>query len=178
MTHRQMFMAVALLASAALAIFGDRTPEGEDLSLPAKASAPEGAPPRAVRPPRHGVVTTERGPDILPLRERLAPPPMTPDAEPETKLFGAANWDPPPPKVVPAPPPPPMAPPLPYTYIGKKQEGGRWEVYLSQGDHVLIVQSNSTLDGIYKVGRISPPTLSLTYVPLNQVQTLNIGAAE
>ena len=34
------------------------------------------------------------------------------------------------------------------------------------------------IDGAYRVDAIAPPTLKLTYLPLNQVQQLNIGVFE
>jgi hypothetical protein len=37
------------------------------------------------------------------------------------------------------------------------------------------VHENDVIDGIYRVDAIAPPTLTLTYLPLNQVQQLNIG---
>ncbi len=38
-----------------------------------------------------------------------------------------------------------------------------------------IVQTKMVVDGAYRVDAITPPVLSLTYLPLNQVQQLNIG---
>jgi hypothetical protein len=32
-----------------------------------------------------------------------------------------------------------MAPPLPFAYLGKKLEGGQWEVYLGRGEEVLFI---------------------------------------
>ncbi len=91
-------------------------------------------------------------------------------------LFDAQNWTPPPPPPPPpAPPPPPTAPPLPYTYIGKKLQDGKWEVYLAKGDKMEIVTDNMTLGGVYRIDKITPPTLSLTYLPLKQQQTIHIG---
>jgi hypothetical protein len=99
-------------------------------------------------------------------------------------VFGMQNWNPPQPappaqaNVAPPPPPPPMAPPLPFTYLGKANEAGRWEVYLSQGEKTYVVKAKETIDGVYRVDAIAPPTLTLTYLPLNQVQTLNIGVLD
>lgn len=102
-------------------------------------------------------------------------------------VFGAQNWNPPPPPpsaaaeaaaAAAAAPPPPSAPPLPFTYIGKANEAGVWEVYLARLDKTYIVKQKSVIDGAYRVDAIAPPTLTLTYLPLNQVQTLNIGVLE
>lgn len=71
----------------------------------------------------------------------------------------------------------PVAPPLPYTVIGKKQEAGGWEVYLSKGDDTYLAHVGDTLDETYRVAAISPPTMTLVYLPLNEQQTLQIGAS-
>jgi hypothetical protein len=72
-----------------------------------------------------------------------------------------------------------MAPPLPYTYIGKAVSDGVWEVFLARGaDRTLIARNQMVLDGAYRVDAITPPVMKLTYLPLNQVQQLNIGVAE
>lgn len=95
-------------------------------------------------------------------------------------VFGSRDWTPPPPPPAPVapppPPPPPTAPPLPFTYIGKALENGAWEVYLARAGKTYIVQSKTVIDNTYRVDAIAPPILTLTYLPLNQVQQLNIGA--
>jgi hypothetical protein len=64
---------------------------------------------------------------------------------------------------------------LPFTYLGKAVGEGAWEVYLARGDKTYIVRTKTVVDGIYRVDAIAPPTLTFTYLPLNQVQQLNIG---
>lgn len=103
-------------------------------------------------------------------------------------VFGTQGWNPPPPApsaeesaaaaAAAAPPPPPSAPPLPFTYLGKANEGGVWEVYLARTDKTYIVKQGTVIDVQYRVDTITPPNLTLTYLPLNQVQTLNIGVLE
>jgi hypothetical protein len=91
------------------------------------------------------------------------------------------NWNPPPPPPPPpsnTPPPPPMAPPMPFTYIGKALADGAWEVFLARGDKTYSVRVQTVIDGTYRVERIAPPLMSLTYLPLNQQQQMNIGALE
>ncbi|NVD99972.1 hypothetical protein [Massilia sp. BJB1822] len=94
-------------------------------------------------------------------------------------VFLGQNWNPPPPPpVAPPPPPPPSAPPLPYSYIGKSVADGVWEVYLARGDRTYIAHQKLVIDGTYRIDRIAPPELTITYLPLNQVQQLNIGAID
>ena len=71
-----------------------------------------------------------------------------------------------------------MAPPLPFTYLGKAAENGHWEVFLAIRDKTYVVRDKMVIDGIYRVDAIAPPNLTLTYLPLNQVQQLNIGVLD
>ena len=71
-----------------------------------------------------------------------------------------------------------MAPPLPFIYLGKVAADGAWEVFLARGDKTYIVRDNTVIDGAYRVEAIAPPVMTLTYLPLNQVQQLNIGVFE
>ncbi len=73
-------------------------------------------------------------------------------------------------------PPPPAAPPLPYTVIGKKFERGNWEVYLAKSDASYIATAGAVLDSEYRIVEIAPPVMTLIYLPLNEKQTLQVGA--
>ncbi len=98
------------------------------------------------------------------------------DNIPHEALFDSQTWDrPPPPPPKPGPPPPPVAPPLPYVVIGKKLEDQAWEVYLTRGEQTFIAREKLVIEGQYRVDSIKPPTMTLTYLPLNQTQTLTIG---
>lgn len=93
-------------------------------------------------------------------------------------LFASASWTPPVKPVVAAPPPPPVAPPLPFTYVGKRLEDGVWHVYVSRGDQTLIVREQQTIDGTYRIDAVKPPQMTLTYLPMDERQTMSIGAGE
>ncbi|MBY0572792.1 MAG: hypothetical protein K2P84_03845 [Undibacterium sp.] len=98
-------------------------------------------------------------------------------------LFVVQSWTSPPPVVKPppvqvAPTLTPMAPPLPFQFIGKKFEDGIYEVYLASGDKTYVVSVNTVIDNLYHVDAIKPPTLTMTYLPLKQAQTMMIGASE
>ncbi|MNS03127.1 hypothetical protein D3C72_344550 [compost metagenome] len=96
-----------------------------------------------------------------------------------TKLFGSHSWNPPPPPPPKSPPPPPpSAPPLPFTYLGKQKEDSKWLVFLARDDRTYIVAEDTTIDDAYRINSITPPVLSLIYLPMNQVQTLPIGGAD
>ncbi|MFS2020837.1 hypothetical protein ACEN88_30195, partial [Massilia sp. CT11-108] len=100
----------------------------------------------------------------------LLPKPLTPPADSTT----GSPWGPT--IFWPTRPTPPTAPPLPFTFIGKSVGDGAWEVYLARGDRTYVVrEKGAVIDGTYRVESIAPPVLTLTYLPLNQVQQLNIG---
>ncbi|PWF48754.1 hypothetical protein, partial [Massilia glaciei] len=99
------------------------------------------------------------------------------------QVFGTRDWNPPPPPEAqppqaPQPAPTPSAPPLPFAYIGKALGDGAWEVFLARGDQTHIVRTKTVIEGTYRVDAIAPPVMTLTYLPLNQVQQLNIGVPD
>jgi hypothetical protein len=174
MKIRHVVAAALVLAGVWLNLWGDNgAPAGlaEAVSRPANAATDA----RAERaPPREAMVFAIKA------RSEL----IGDGNGPIEALFGAHSWaPPPPPPPPPAPvvvkaPPKPTAPPLPFTYIGKKEEGGRWEVYLARGADTFIVRDKTQIDDAYRAERIAPPNLTITYLPLKQVQTLIIGDAE
>ena len=93
-------------------------------------------------------------------------------------LFRLHSWAPPPPPVVhikAIAPPKPVAPPVPFSYLGKKFENGVWEVYLARGNETFVVREKSMIDGTYRAESVHPPVLTLIFLPLKQQQTLPIG---
>jgi hypothetical protein len=176
MKPRHVLLGAGLALAAALVAFGDRTPQADVAEPVTRAAKVE---PRVPAPAVAAAQGSE--PVILRLVPREA---LVGDGADEFKggdggLFGRQDWTPPPPPPPPAPPPPPpSAPPLPFTYIGKKEEGGRWEVYLARGADTFIVRDKTQIDDAYRAERIAPPNLTITYLPLKQVQTLIIGDAE
>jgi hypothetical protein len=175
MKPRHLAMGAALLVAAGLVFFGDNAPDsGVAEPVERAARAPAAAAPVAA------ATTTKAG--VEPVILRLLPRDelMGDDSKDGRVLFGSQNWNlpaPPPPvqAVNTAPPPPPMAPPLPFKLIGKSVGSGVYEVYLARGEQVYLVREKTTIDGTYRVDKIAPPMLTLTYLPLNQVQQLNIG---
>lgn len=177
-THgrRWLVWAPLLAVSGWLAFFGE-PPAGSSaaVSLPSRPPPPARA---ATAMPRAEPRASEDGPAALVPRERLLSSTST-AARPAAQRdpFSSRSWNPPPPATAAAAEPAPTAPPLPYAFIGKKHEGESWEVYLSRGEHTFVAREGETLEGSYRVERIAPPTLTLTYLPLSQAQTLAIGDA-
>ena len=176
MTPRHYLLLAGVLGAGALLLFGERQPVAEVAEAVERAVAP--ARQRAARPPAEPPAILA----LLPRSEVAGEEGETfGGADGAAAVFQSQNWTPPPPKmaaVAPPPPSPPMAPPLPYVYLGKVAADGAWEVFLSRADKTYIVRAHTVIDGAYKVVTIAPPVMTLTYLPLNQVQQLNIGVSE
>lgn len=177
MKPRHLVLGGALVLAAGLALFGDKAPPTELAEPVARVTATSAAPVApSAQPMRKG------GEEIaiarLVPRETLIGAPGERFGEGENGLFARHDWTPPPPppsSEPPPPPPPPSAPPLPFTYLGKSLQDGVWEIYLAHGNRTYLVRDGITIDGTYRVDAIRPPVLTLTYLPLEQSQQLNIG---
>ncbi|WP_028207227.1 hypothetical protein [Paraburkholderia nodosa] len=92
--------------------------------------------------------------------------------------FTASSWLPPPPVEAPAAPvrpPPPTAPPVPFTYVGQiDAKAARPQVFLSNGDQLLIVSPGDVIDNQYRVESVSESDVVLTYLPLHERQVVAI----
>lgn len=187
-----------LSVAALLALFGDKTPK--DAVVPARVAAkvnssngksgsnsmpPSNRPVSASTkasgtsspsdPSTGSTGSSSKSLEALVPREQLI---LSVQAQkPQTRdLFSSTGWNPPPPK--PLPPPPPSAPALPFTFLGKKLEGGTWEVFLARGEQSFVVREGDVIENTYRIENISPPNLNLNYLPLGQSQSLVIGNSQ
>lgn len=165
-----------LAGSFVLAVFGDKTPDDSVVSVVApraqsvamtSTTSPSMAP---VAVPAQRVGDAH----VLVPRDQLV---RAGERAPVRDLFSQRSWAPPAPKPQPVVVPvvAPTAPPLSFVYLGKKLEGGQWEVYLGQGEKTFVVREGQVLDGQYRVDSIKPPQMELMYLPLGQSQNLSIG---
>jgi hypothetical protein len=189
MKRRHILMGVALAGAAALVVFGDKAPSDSvaeaverkparpaAVGAPAAVAAAGAAQPAAARRGEAAILR------LVP-REELIGEAGEGSFKSRDGVFGGQNWNPPPAEptaaeLKPAPPPPPTAPPLPFQFLGKAAADGQWEVYLGRGEQTFVVHKGSQIDGIYRIDAVAPPTLTITYLPMNQVQQLNIGVIE
>ena len=74
------------------------------------------------------------------------------------------------------PPPPAQAPPLPFKVLGRYVEADRVKIFLQHDGQDLVVQVGDSIAGLYQVESLNDGVLTLLYVPLNQKQTLDVGA--
>lgn len=88
-------------------------------------------------------------------------------------MFAGKSWyvAPPPAKAA-----PPAAPPLPFVYMGKlAEQGEKAVIILARQNRSYTVREGDVLDNIYRVDEVSAPLMTLTYLPLNIKQTIQIG---
>lgn len=89
-------------------------------------------------------------------------------------------------KVVRPPPPPvaakpaqaeerPAAPPLPFKYLGRMDEGETSVLLLSFQGQDIMARAGDTVGERYRVEEVAEAWIRFTYLPLNEQQTLKIG---
>ena len=76
----------------------------------------------------------------------------------------------------PGPPAKPVAPPLPFTYLGRIADGERNAVFLARGDRTYSVAVGERIDETYRLEQATPSALTFTYLPLGTQQSLAIPA--
>ncbi len=107
-------------------------------------------------------------------------PARVPMTAAERNPFDTKSWyaaPPPPPPQPSLPPPKPTAPALPFSYVGKMEEGGgRWVVYLAKGEQSFVVGPGETFDNAYRLEGMEGGNLVIQSLPLSSKQLLPIGA--
>lgn len=176
---RRMLLFVALLLTlfAVFAVDNHEESVGEPVSVSAGA--------RGESPGAAGATGRSRGATLSVSTQPLAADRALPSGN--QNPFGLAAWTPEARQAVEAqdrakraaseptpPPPPPMAPPLPFTFLGRLIDGDRRQVFLNHGQNTLIVGVGETIDQRYRVDRIESDTVHFTYLPLGQQQVLAI----
>lgn len=177
--RRQWMLGGALVVTLALTAWAASQPEEDAVDIVQVAVA-EPKPPRDDRP-SSAVADHPAMPETPGQAADRMVLSRDPDTQAVGELFAPKSWTPPPPPpqvVAPAPPPPPTAPPLPFVFIGKLADGPQTTVFLARHDQNYVVKPGDILDGTYRVDGIQGATMTLTYLPLNQKQTLHIGATD
>lgn len=190
MKTRHLLMLAGLAGAAWLAFFGDKSadtevaePEVSQSAMPHSSSSATLATPAGEDVIRSSTLIEAKSQTaqgeaevrILALQPRVELIGVASSGQGSEGLFSGKSWTPPPKLAKLAPPPSPVAPPLPFTYLGKQTSGGQTQVYLASGDKIFVVRDRTVIQSTYRVESIKPPTLSLVYLPLNQIQRLSIG---
>lgn len=108
----------------------------------------------------------------IPPASPIAPPPPSPAVAPlpahPVPPVAAAPPAPP-------PPPPPKPPALPFTYMGKFEQGSRIVYFLVKADKLYTVMAGEDIDESYFLEGEAGNQLRITYKPLRIAQTLTVG---
>lgn len=177
-SHRRWFIWLPLLGLTAWLALGAPEPE----STPADDEVVQPVPRPAAHSPSpvasNGVSNrpASRAETALISRDKLYPHNTANTTDRD--LFASIDWTPPPP---PAPQPvaaEPVAPALPFSFLGKQKTETGWEVFLVKGETTFIVRESQAFADSYRVESIHPPQMTVTYLPLDQIQTLTIGASQ
>ncbi|MCU7376095.1 hypothetical protein PEC18_36255 [Paucibacter sp. O1-1] len=166
------FLLFGLLAASAVAVAWDRL-RASPPALAISGAVERPAPPSSAQPAQSPTSTGTSPSEIQTLRPRDDYQRPGADVFPATV---APVPQPPQTQLPPVEPPKPVAPALPFTVIGKKFERGQWEVYLAKGEQNFIATVGQRLSDDYLVRAITATQMTLVYVPLNEQQTLQIGA--
>jgi len=156
--------AIALAAMALLAtvVMGRENPPASVVALATPATPPSTAAETATQLNLQKLgrsKNTEGVPDLF--APQFQAPPLAP---------AAVKSEPP------SPPPAPAAPPLPFTYLGQYIDGERTEIFIARGDEHYTAEKGRTIEGEYRVEKITPTAVTFVYLPLGTRQTLAIPA--
>ncbi len=176
--HAWMLLAlVATLVAVAFAPPGESTNQVLPTERAARAFQAQVGVDKRLPGARTSSVDSGAVPQVLAITARSKSEPMAVGA------FGARQW------VLPQAAPaatkarvvveavaPLTAPTLPFKVLGRYIEDGATAVFLQHQEQNLVVRVGDTI-GDYKVEDLRGTTLTLRYVPLNQTQTLEVGAS-
>jgi hypothetical protein len=68
----------------------------------------------------------------------------------------------------------PVAPALPFKYVGKIIDEGKLSVFLTRGDDSYSVKAGESIDGEYRVEKITDSSVTFVFLPLKTRQELQI----
>jgi hypothetical protein len=91
-------------------------------------------------------------------------------------LFPIHSWVviPPAKKVKPMPPPPPVAPPAPFAYIGKLEDGpSGTRIFLADNSKVYSIAKGEKINNLWRLDNEDSNNVYMTFIPLNLPQVLN-----
>jgi hypothetical protein len=179
----RLLLGVALLATLAAAWFAPADDAaGVAGSEAVAAGARRGASAPAVAGAGKSSARSAAAPfvDVLRIRARAV---EGDDEAPDALLFSSTQWSPPAPVTAAAPAASaaapaaaaPQAPPLPFRVLGSYAQAGQTVVFLQQNDQNHVVRAGDTIADTYRVESLDGATMKLRYLPLDQVQTLDLG---
>ena len=128
--------------------------------VPAEAARPATAAPAAPSLPTRTKITESASKDPFAARGWLPPPPPPP---------------PPAAALPPPPPPPPTAPPVPFRFVGLLEEkSAKPAAFIAKGDSLYVVHVGDVVESTYRVESFNSAQVVVTYLPLQQRQTIEV----
>ena len=173
--------AVLAAAAAALLWLAPPPPDAYVVQSLARGSPPAAllAAPPAVPPAAQTVGPINPAPAVLRMVPRIAEPEGTELLLWPADVAPVAAPAPAVPASVAVPVPAPAAPALPWRLLGRYAEGEKAGVVLQAPDGQLFVaHAGEPLGDDYRVESVAGNIMVLTYLPLNQRQTMDIGIAQ
>lgn len=67
-----------------------------------------------------------------------------------------------------------MAPPLPFTYLGRIVRGGRQIAYLLHRDEMIVAEAGDVIEAVYRIEGVTDSDIQFVYLPLGMRQVLSI----
>ncbi len=168
LTTRRLVLLVALSGSLAAALaISDRNADA-GLAVSAPAEKVRKAPQAAKGEPRQAPDATGGAEALLELAPRQFKVGASGLFKVEAPRAKEARRSEPLPEATPA------APPLPFRYLGRMDTGDKVAALLSYQGKEITVKAGDRVDEKYRVDEGSAIRVRLTYLPLNEPQTLNI----
>jgi hypothetical protein len=173
---RPAILAVAGAATLAVAMhFSGSDSDGVVQSVGRSGDATAAAPSAGAEPSRGAAQGTPDAPS-LPTRSKIA---GSADKDP----FAARGWLPPAPpplpvsaiQAAPPPAPPPTAPPVPFRFVGLIEEKtAKPAAFIAKGDALFVVHVGDVVESTYRVESFDSAQVVVTYLPLQQRQTIEV----
>ena len=161
MKRSQAVLGGLLAVSVAAALWLAAQPEEDAVTaLPARRAAP----------PAARVQASTALQDPLPSDAPRDPAAWGPLAPPAALAWGVAPLLPP---AAPTPPAPPAPPPLPYTLIGRIDDGGVARAYLAGPRMTVAVKAGDALDGPWRVVAVDDDGVEIAWTAGDGRQRLN-----
>jgi hypothetical protein len=179
-TQRRIALALGLVLTIVAALFAG---DGDEQSPPVKRARSEQGPPQdraAAKAQRAQPAGPARELALARLDEQAA---RRSEAAEGVDAFAPRDWHEPIAREAarraaaapPAPPPAPQAPPLPFRFIGMMHDAGQTSVFVAQGDRNHIVRPGESIDGTWRLDRVTEKSVLFTFLPLGTVQALPTG---
>lgn len=165
-------LGIALLVTLGLVWWVGQAEDGEEVILSARSTTGSPRPVSSTSgavSPRNAPMAAASGLPWELLQARTAH-----SGQSMADLFKSHAWYVPPPRRAEAlPPPRPAAPPVPFSYVGKLEDGPNGTMLMLVAANKLhTVAIGDVLDGQWRLDAESAESLRLTYLPLGLSQTL------